>query len=143
MEARMNRFLKLWRFLTSPEMILYIVFGVLTTVINLLVFQICYNYLDWSWQIANALAWILAVTFAFLTNKIWVFRSTSLRRDVVLKELLSFFAARLFSLGVDYLCMWMFIDILLWSGLMAKIADNVIVVVINYVFSKLLIFRKK
>lgn len=139
----MNQFLKLWRILTSPEMILYIIFGVLTTVINLVVFQICYNNLHWSWQIANALAWILAVTFAFITNKIWVFRSTSLHRDVVLRELFSFFAARLFSLGVDYLCMWIFIDILLWSGLISKIADNVIVVVINYVFSKLFIFRKK
>ncbi|MFU0831815.1 MAG: GtrA domain-containing protein [Oscillospiraceae bacterium] len=139
----MNRFLKLWRFLTSPEMILYLVFGVLTTVINLVVFEICYNHLSWSWQVANALAWILAVTFAFITNKVWVFRSKSLRKDVVLRELVSFFAARLFSLGVDYLCMWIFIDILLWSGLLAKIADNVIVVVINYIFSKLLIFRKK
>lgn len=139
----MNRLMKLWRFLTSPEMILYLVFGVLTTVINIVVFEVCYNRLGWSWQAANALAWILAVAFAFITNKVWVFRSKSFQANIFWKELLGFLAARLFSLGVDYACMWLFIDILAWNGLPSKIVDNVIVVVINYVLSKLVIFRKK
>jgi len=139
----MNQIQKLWRFFTSPETILYIVFGVLTTIINILVFDVCFNHFYWSWEVSNALAWILSVVFAFFSNKMWVFRSKSLQGDVFFKELLSFLAARLFSLGVDYLCMWLFIDVFLWSGLEAKTADNVVVVIINYIFSKFLIFRKK
>ena len=54
-----------------------------------------------------------------------------------------FRSARLFSLGVDYLCMWLLIDVLGWNELLSKIADNVIVVIINYVLSKLVIFKKK
>ncbi|MCI1965622.1 MAG: GtrA family protein [Oscillospiraceae bacterium] len=139
----MKHLLKLWRFLTSPEMILYLIFGVLTTVINIAVFQVCYGTLLWSWQSANALAWILAVAFAFIANKLWVFRSSSFRANVFWRELLGFVAVRLFSLGVDYACMWLLIDLLAWNGLAAKIVDNVIVVIINYVLSKLFIFRKK
>lgn len=139
----MNRLLKLWRFLTSPEMISYLVFGVLTTILNIAVFDRCYYAFRWSWQAANALAWILAVAFAFLTNKLWVFRSRSFRADVFWREFLSFLAARLFSLGVDYACMWLLIDLLAWNGLSAKIVDNVIVIAINYLLSKLVIFRKK
>lgn len=139
----MVRLKKLWRFLTSPEMILYLVFGVLTTVINICVFEVCYSVLGWPWQAANALAWILAVVFAFFTNKVWVFRSRSFQARVFWRELLGFLAARLLSLGVDYACLWLLIDILLWNGLLAKITDNVIVVAINYLLSKLVIFRKK
>lgn len=139
----MKRLLKLWRFLTSPEMILYLVFGVLTTVINIAVFEFCYSALSWPWQIANALAWVLAVAFAFITNKVWVFRSRSFQANVFWRELIGFVAARLLSLGVDYACMWFFIDMLAWNSLLSKVVDNVIVVAINYVLSKLVIFRKK
>ncbi|WP_326974931.1 GtrA family protein [Caproicibacter sp. BJN0012] len=139
----MKRLLKLWRFLTSPEMILYLVFGVLTTVLNIAVFEFCYSALRWPWQAANALAWVLAVAFAFINNKLWVFRSSSFQADVFWRELLGFVAARLLSLGVDYACMWLFIDILAWNSLAAKAVDNVIVIAINYVLSKLVIFRKK
>jgi putative flippase GtrA len=134
---------KVWRFLTTPEMILYIVFGVFTTLINIVAFQIANGPLHWSWQMANILAWVLAVAFAFITNKLYVFRSKSLAAAVVLKELIEFVGARLLSLGVDYLCMWILIDVFGWNELLSKIADNVIVVLINYVLSKLIIFRKK
>lgn len=139
----MRPVLKLWRFLTSPEMILYLIFGVLTTVINIAVFEFCYSALRWPWQAANALAWILAVAFAFITNKVWVFRSRSFQASVFWRELFAFVTARLFSLGVDYACMWLLIDLLAWNSLAAKAVDNVIVIAINYILSKLVIFRKK
>ena len=139
----MDRIKKLWLFLTSREMLLYLLFGVLTTLINIVVFDRCYYALRWPWQTANALAWVLAVAFAFITNKLWVFRSKSFRAGVFWRELAGFVAARLLSLGVDYACMWLLIDVLAWNGLLAKIVDNVIVIVINYVLSKLVIFRKK
>lgn len=139
----MNFIKKIWRFLTTPEMILYIIFGVLTTVINIAVFQITNGPLHWPWQAANILAWILAVLFAFITNKLYVFKSKSFQAAVLWKEFVEFIGARLLSLGVDYACLWLLIDICHWNGLWAKIVDNVLVIIINYALSKLVIFRKK
>ncbi len=134
---------KLWRFFTTPEMLSYLVFGILTTLINIGVFQLCNGVLRWSWQAANIVAWILAVLFAFLTNKLYVFKSKSFRAGVFWRELAEFTGARLLSLGVDYACLWLLIEVCGWNKLLSKVADNVVVVVINYVFSKLIIFRKK
>lgn len=134
---------KLWRFFTARETLLYLVFGVLTTVLNIAVFDRCYYALSWPWQAANAVAWILAVLFAFVTNKLFVFESKSFRGTVFWREIAGFVAARLLSLAVDYACLWLLIDILSWNGLFAKIADNVLVVVINYILSKFFIFAKK
>lgn len=139
----MNFIRKLWRFFTTPEMLLYILFGVLTTVVNIAVFQYTNAVLAWPWKLANALAWVLAVLFAFLTNKLYVFRSKSFTAPVFWREFFGFFGARLLSLGVDYACLWLLIDCWGWDGLWAKIVDNVLVVAINYVLSKLVIFRKK
>ena len=82
------------------------------------------------------------VAFAFLTNKVFVFRSKSFAAKQVLRELTSFVGARLFSLAVDTAGMWLLVDVLSWNDWLAKILMNVIVVVINYVFSKLFIFRR-
>lgn len=139
----MEKLKKLWRFLTTREMILYIVFGVLTTVINIVVFDRFYYALGWSWQAANVLAWVLAVLFAFITNKLFVFESKSFRTGLFWHECVGFFAARLLSLGVDMLCLKLLIDILAWNELLSKIIDNVLVVIINYILSKLVVFRKK
>jgi putative flippase GtrA len=139
----MNPIKKIWRFFTTPEMLLYILFGVLTTVINVVVFQYANAVLHLSWQVSNAAAWVLAVLFAFITNKLYVFKSKSFTAAVFWREFFGFFGARLLSLGVDYVCLWLLIDLGHWSGLWAKIADNVVVVAINYVLSKLVIFRKK
>lgn len=139
----MNKLKKLWRFMTTPEMLLYILFGVFTTLINFAVFAGCDYGLHWPWQVSNVCAWILAVIFAFITNKLYVFKSKNLDADVVWREFISFIAARLFSLGVDFLCMWLMITIASWNELLAKIADNVIVIIINYGLSKFIIFNKK
>lgn len=129
--------------MTTPEMISYIAFGVLTTVINIAVFQIANGVLHWSWQAANILAWILAVLFAFLTNKLYVFKSKSFQAAVLWKEFVSFIGARLFSLCVDYACLWLLIDVSHCNELLSKIVDNVLIIIINYALSKLVIFRKK
>ena len=129
--------------MTTPEMILYIVFGVCTTLINIVTFQIANGPMRWSWQAANILAWIFAVLFAFITNKLFVFKSKSFAAAVLWKEFVEFIGARLLSLGVDYLCMWLLIDVGHWNGLLSKIVDNVIVIIINYALSKLIIFKKK
>lgn len=138
----MERLKKIVRFLTTPEMLLYIFFGVLTTVVNILSFGLLRDVLRWQLLTANTLAWVFSVAFAFLTNKVFVFRSKSFAARQVLRELTSFVGARLFSLAVDTAGMWLLVDVLTWNDWLAKILMNVIVVVINYVFSKLFIFKR-
>ena len=134
---------KVWRFCTTPEMISYLVFGVLTTVVNVGMFSLCHDVWQWGWELSNLLAWVLAVVFSFLTNKLFVFRSKSFAPRVFLFELVSFVGARLLSLGVDMAGMWLLIDVLFFSSILSKVIVNVLVVIINYVLSKLLIFKKK
>ena len=138
----MEKFKKIWRFLTAPEMLLYIFFGVLTTVVNVLSFGLLRDILQWRLLTANTLAGGLSVAFAFLTNKVFVFRSKSFAAGLVVRELISFVGARLFSLAVDTAGMWLLVDVLTWNDWLAKVLMNVIVIVINYVFSKLIIFKR-
>ena len=137
----MEKLKKIWRFLTAPEMLLYILFGILTTVVNILSFGLLRDVLQWQLLTANTLAWVLSVAFAFLTNKVFVFRSKSFAAKLVLRELVSFVGARLFSLAVDTAGMWLLVDVLTWNDWLAKVLMNVIVIVLNYVFSKLFIFK--
>ncbi len=95
----LNLIKKAWRFLTTPEMILYIVFGVGTTLINIIVCGLCYNHLHWDILVANAVAWVISVAFAFITNKLYVFKSKSFLAKVFWWELITFVGARLFTLG--------------------------------------------
>ncbi len=139
----MNFIRKLWRFFTTPEMLLYILFGVLTTVINVLACGFGFERLHWDILVANVVAWVLSVAFAFITNKLFVFKSKSFAAGVFWRELFAFVAARLLSLGVDEYGMWYLVDVALWNVWVAKVLVNVVVVIINYVLSKLVIFRKK
>lgn len=123
-------------------MLLYIFFGVLTTVVNILSFGLLRDVLHWELLTANTLAWVLSVAFAFLTNKLFVFQSKSFEARLLVRELVSFVGARLFSLAVDTAGMWLLVNVLTWNDWLAKILMNVIVVVINYVFSKLFIFKR-
>ena len=124
-------------------LILYVVFGVLTTAINIAVYALCYRVLRLPNVPSNVIAWILAVLFAFVTNKLYVFESKSLERGTVLRELLSFVGARLATGLLDLAVMFVGVDLLHGPDLVIKVASNVIVIILNYVFSKLIVFRKK
>jgi len=139
----MEKLRKLWKTFVNPETISYLIFGILTTVINIAVFNILNVQLHWNWQISNMLAWLLAVIFAFITNKLFVFQSKSFTLKLFLWELITFFGARLLSLGVDMLGMWILLDLYGVNSMIAKILVNVLVIIINYVLSKLIIFKKK
>lgn len=139
----MDKLKKLWHFFTSPEMISYIVFGVLTTVVNIVSFGLFRTVLHWDLLVANTLAWILSVAFAFITNKVIVFKSKSFETRLFLRELVTFVGARLLSLGVDTLGMFLLVEVLACNDWIAKIIMNIIVVIINYVLSKLIIFKNK
>lgn len=125
------------------EMILYIFFGGLTTLINLISYFICYKQLGISNVVSNVIAWILSVVFAFNTNKIWVFESKSWKKEIVFKELISFISVRLLTGFVDTAIMYVGVDLFKFNGLIMKILSNVIVLVSNYLGSKLFIFKKK
>lgn len=139
------------------EVILYVVFGVLTTVVNFAAFWLFNKLIGENvYLLNNAIAWFVAVLFAFVTNKIWVFDSKSWAFKVLSKELPEFFAARLFSLGVEEAGLWLLVEKLNFGekvfsilGLeftgkfIAKVILAVVVVILNYFFSKFVIFAKK
>ncbi len=141
----LDKIKKLWHFLTTPEMISYIIFGVLTTAVNVVTFGLLHPVMPWDENlnvlVANAVAWVLSVAFAFITNKLFVFKSKSFAAKLFWRELASFLGARLLSLGVDELGMLLLVSGLAWNDWAAKIAMNVIVIIINYVLSKLFIFK--
>lgn len=139
----MEKLKKLWKILTAPEMLAYLVFGVLTTLINIGSFGILRSTFHIELLTANTLAWVLSVAFAFITNKLFVFQSKSFSPALLVKELVSFVAARLLSLGVDTAGMWLLVSILQANELLSKILMNVLVVIINYILSKWFIFKKK
>ena len=123
--------------------IAYGVFGVFTTVVNIVTYNICYNSLGISNTLSNIAAWILAVTFAYLTNKVWVFDSKSWKWEVLRREVPAFISCRLATGVLDIVIMFICVDIMGLHALLMKVISNVLVIILNYVFSKLVIFKKK
>ena len=124
------------------EILVYLVFGVLTTVVNYLVYLPCFNLLQLSASVSNVIAWAAAVVFAYLTNKPFVFRSFDWSMKTVLPELTKFVGTRIGSGGVETLILLLAVDIAGWNGNLWKLLTSILVVVLNYVGSKLLVFRK-
>ena len=121
----------------------YAVFGVLTTVVNIVTYSICYNKLGIGNTLSNVAAWILAVAFAYVTNKLWVFDSKSWKWSVLRREILAFVSCRLATGILDIVIMFVCVDLMDWPAMIMKVLSNVLVIVLNYVFSKLIIFKKK
>ena len=124
------------------DILIYLFFGGLTTVVNYLVYLPLYNFLHFSGVVSNILAWCVAVIFAFLTNKPFVFRSHDWSLKTVIPELGKFVGCRIGSGALETGIIWLTVDCLQWNGNLMKIVTAVIVVILNYVGSKLLVFRK-
>lgn len=124
------------------DLLIYLVFGVLTTVVNYLVYLPCYNLLCFSASVSNAIAWVAAVAFAYLTNKPFVFKSHDWTAKTVLPELAKFLGCRIGSGAAETLILLLTVDILGWNGNLWKLATSVLVVLLNYVGSKLFVFKK-
>lgn len=124
------------------SLISYAVFGVLTTVVNIVTYSVCYNRMGVGNTLSNVIAWILAVAFAYVTNKIWVFDSKSWELQVLKREIIAFVSCRLATGILDIAIMFVCVDLLGMHAMLMKILSNVFVIVLNYVFSKLIIFRK-
>ncbi len=133
----------------NKETISYLIFGGLTTIINIVVFWFAERELafimseDAASLVGNVIAWVISVAFAFVTNKLFVFESKSMAFKVVMAELTGFVIARLLSLAFDEGFMFVAIVLLGMNSLLAKIISNVFVVIINYVLSKFFIFKNK
>ena len=125
------------------DLITYLVFGVLTTAVNYIVYLPCYNLLHLSASVSNAIAWVVAVAFAYLTNKPWVFKSHDWSRQTVIPELTKFVGCRVGSGVLETGIIFLTVDLLGWNGNIMKLVTSVLVVIFNYVASKLLVFRKK
>ncbi len=144
----------------KKEIIMYIVFGVLTTLVSwgtYIIFEKIFGSVFWS----NLLSWICAVSFAYITNKLWVFESKSREVKTLIKEISTFLASRgltgvLEIVLVPLLAKWGFdnpffslaktlklgADVFYTDGIYSKISVAVFVVILNYVFSKLIVFKK-
>ena len=123
------------------DIVSYLFFGVLTTAVNYIVYLPCYNLLSFSAAISNMIAWIAAVAFAYLTNKPFVFRSHDWSAKTVIPELTKFVGARIASGVLETGIIFLTVDLLRWNGNVMKLVTSVLVVIINYVASKLLVFR--
>lgn len=130
-------------FVKYYDLITYLVFGVLTTAVHYIVYWPCLNLLHLSASVSDAIAWVVAVAFAFLTNKPFVFRSHDWSSKVFVPELVKFVGSRIGSGVLGILILFVTVDILHWNGNLWWIIKSVAVVILNYVGSKLLVFRKK
>ena len=127
---------------SKKEMWLYLIFGGLTTLINILTYTFLQRAFNIDYMVSNIIAWIISVLFAFVTNKLYVFESKEIKREVLLKEFFSFILARILSLGIDMGIMYVGISILKINDIVIKILSNIVVIVVNYFLSKFLIFKK-
>ena len=125
------------------EPILYVFFGGLTTLLNMAVYFVCTKALKMGLEISDILAWIAGVLFAYVTNKLFVFESRNRRGRQLWLEFGEFVGARVLSLVVDVLFLEITVKGLGWWDVPMKILANIIVIIMNYVFSKLFIFKKK
>ena len=125
------------------EIISYGFFGVCTTLVNILVYYVFSHIFNLSTIISTIIAWILSVLFAYVTNKIWVFKSKSWDKNILIKEMISFFSCRLLTGLLDIAIMYIFVDILKFNDIIIKVLSNIIVIILNYIASKLVIFSKK
>lgn len=125
------------------DIISYLVFGVLTTLVNYAVYLPLYNLCAFSATASNVIAWVIAVAFAFITNKPFVFHSHDWSAGVMLPELARFLGCRIGSGAAETVILFTAVDLLAWNGNLWKLITSILVVILNYVGSKLLVFKKK
>ena len=125
------------------DILSYLFFGVLTTAVNWLIYFPCFNWLRLPAAGSNAIAWVGSVIFAYLTNKPFVFGSHDWSMATVGPELMKFALTRVASGAMETGMLYLAVDVLGWSSGWCKIVASVFVVIVNYIGSKLLVFRKK
>ena len=125
------------------DIVSYLVFGVLTTAVNYLVYLPLLNIVRLPAAVCNIIAWVVAVAFAYLTNKPFVFKSHDWSKEVVIPELSKFVSCRIASGVMETVLIFFAVDFQGWDGNIWKLITSVLVVVLNYLFSKLIVFKNK
>lgn len=130
-------------FMKHYDILVYLIFGVLTTVVNYAVYLPLYNLVGLGVVVSNTAAWIVAVLFAFVTNKPFVFRSYDWSAKTTIPELTKFVSCRIASGVMETVILFVAVNCLAMNGNVWKLITQVLVVIVNYIGSKLLVFRKK
>ncbi len=125
------------------EIINYLIFGVLTTLVNYFSYIILTKVLNIDYLVSTVIAQIISIIFAYVTNKMFVFKSKNLSKKEFFREMFSFFGFRILSLFLDMGFMYIFVDLLYLNDVIMKLVSNILIVIANYIFSKLFIFKKK
>lgn len=133
-------FKSIYKKLFNKEVILYLIFGVLTTLVDTIVFYLANYKLNIHYVVSTCLAWIFAVLFAYVTNKLFVFSNIK-NKNNIFKEIFYFFSLRLASLLLSIFFMVIMVDIININEFLSKILVNIFVVIANYFFSKIFIFK--
>lgn len=128
------------RFEKYKALILYGIFGVTTTIINVVSYALLL-FIGINVQIAVVVSWLLAVIVAYFTNRVWVFNSRAVTKLELLREFISFMLARLATLVVEMVIIWFGVQLLNQDPIVWKIIDNIVVIILNYIISKLIVFK--
>lgn len=126
-------------YLKNKSVLLYLFFGAVTTFISIFTFALFYDIFGLNELVANIISWIFAVLFSYFTNRTWVFDSKQSGK-AMLREMLSFFAGRLTTLGLEEVILFVFITCLSFNGTLIKLSAQIAVLILNYIISKLFVF---
>ena len=127
----------------NRETISYVICGVLTTIVSMGVYWVGYDFMNLDVLIANILSWVISVSFAYVVNKIFVFQSKTRQFYDIMKEVMAFFGGRVGTLLIETLILFIFVTLIGLHEMLVKLAAQFIVLVLNYVISKLFIFKNK
>ena len=119
----------------------YLFFGISSTIINIVTYQLCYKIFEIKNIPSNIIAWIITILFAFITNKLWVFKNDVNDFKGIFKEFVVFIGCRILTGIFDMIIMYIGVDLLSFNSLIIKMLSNIIVIILNFIFSKLIIFK--
>jgi len=135
-----NKCLKIYK--KYEEIINYLIMGVLTTLVSIITYFIFAKVIGINYLVSNIISWIISVSFAYITNKIFVFKNNIKEKKQVFIQIYQFVKYRLLSLVIDILLMYLLVEIIKMDDMIAKVINQIIIIVLNYVFSKLFVFKK-
>lgn len=126
----------------NKEVLLYLFFGALAFCVSISTYAFFNVLLDLNELVANILSWVITVLFAFFTNRVWVFNSNTSNLKEFLKQMIAFFGGRILTLIIEEVILFVFITLLSFSSMAVKVVAQIIVILLNYVISKILVFRE-
>lgn len=135
----LNKFQTIYK--KNKEVLMYLLFGGLTFLVSIGSYSVFFLIFKLNELIANVISWILAVSFAYFTNRKWVFCSNTNNGFSIVKEVVSFFGGRVVTLIVEELILLIFITIMHFNSIAVKVIAQIIVIILNYVISKKIVFK--